>query len=381
MEYTNKYFELRKCFNLNESRVNIDETMEVINLPFNSKSSWLRLIDEQKQFKNELPGQNRLDSDFFENNHFTYPVFVPKGCQSHSRAIVMLHGLNERHWDKYLPWAYYLSQHTRRPVILFPIAFHMNRGPMSWINAKELAPLLIQRKTRFDPKSLTYANVALSERLTEDPLRFMKSGQQTAEDLLLLLNQIKTGLIPIFEKDTHVDFFAYSIGAFVAQIMFLADYRGHLNDSKLFLFCGGAFFNEMNGVSRLIMDDVAFQKIKEFYTTSIDTVTKDNLLLNSLLTEFPLGKAFYAMLKEDNHKNWREETFRFIHNQIYALTLKQDRVIPALGTEKVLRSFEIVDFPYEYSHEVPFPVNGKANSQAVDDCFNNVFFKAGEFLA
>ena len=381
MDYTNKYFELRKCFNQTESRINVDDKIEIVNLPFNSESVWPKIIDEQKIYNNEELSLGTPDSEYFENNHFHYSVFVPKEHKQTKKAIVLLHGLNERHWDKYLPWAYFLAIETQRPVILFPIAFHMNRGPISWNNAKELAPLMALRKTKFDAKSLTFANVALSMRLTDDPLRFFKSGHQTAEDLTLLIQQIEQGLIPIFEKDTRVDFFAYSIGAFVSQIMFLANSKELLSNSKLFLFCGGAFFNEMNGVSKLIMDSVAFDRILKFYTSGINNVLEDNKLLSSLLTEFPLGKAFYAMLKEDNYQTWREEILRFIHKQIYAVTLKNDKVIPALGTERVLRTLEIIDFPYDYSHEVPFPVSGKADRNLVNQSFLNVFSKAGEFLA
>ena len=129
------------------------------------------------------------------------------------------------------------------------------------------------------------------------------------------------------------------------------------------------------------MDNIAFEKLLKFYTSDINNVMKENQLLSSLLTEFPLGKAFYSMLKEDYHQAWREETIRFIHKQIYAVTLKNDTVIPALGTQRVLRTLEIVDFPYDYSHEVPFPVSGKADQALVNQCFNNVFNKASEFLA
>lgn len=381
MDYTSKYFELKAIFNQTAGKITVDEDIEIINLPFNSESYWSKIMDEQNTIEGEQLNLGVPDSNFFENNHFIYSVVVPRKKRQYNKAIVLLHGLNERHWDKYLPWAYYLALETRRPVILFPIAFHMNRGPASWNNAKALAPLIAMRKNKFDTQSLTFANVALSMRLTDDPLRFLKSGHQTAEDLILLLQQIEQGLIPLFTKDTQVDFFAYSIGAFVSQIMFLANAKRLLSNSKLFLFCGGAFFSEMNGVSKLIMDNVAFEKIQHFYTSDIYNVLKRNKLLNSLMTEFPLGKAFYSMLKEENDQAWREEKFRSIYQQIYAVTLKKDKVIPAIGTERVLRTFEIIDFPYDYSHEVPFPVSGKADRDLVNQSFVSIFSKAGEYLA
>ncbi|HEY4787572.1 MAG TPA: DUF6051 family protein [Bacteroidales bacterium] len=388
MDYTSKYFELRSIFNQQEARIVIDSEMEIVNLPFNSESYWPRIMDEQETVINAQLNLNVPDSKYFENNHFTYSVFVPKKQRQYKKAIILLHGLNERHWDKYLPWAYYLAQKMQRPVILFPIAFHMNRGHLSWNNAKALAPLIALRKNEFNTQSLTFANIALSIRLTEDPLRFLKSGQQTAEDLTLLLQQLEQGLVPIFTKGTKADFFSYSIGAFVSQIMFLSHSKGLLNNSKLFLFCGGAFFNEMNGVSRLIMDNIAFDSIKNYYTLNLSNILKNNKLLSSLLSEFSLGKAFYAMLKEENNKEWREKILNESLKQIYAVTLKKDTVIPALGTEKVLgfshklqAHNEIIDFPYDYSHEVPFPVSGKTDCSIVNQSFDKVFSRAGEFLA
>jgi hypothetical protein len=388
MDYTSKYFELKSIFNQNAGKLIVDEDMEIVNLPFNSQGYWPKIMDEQKNIEDEQLYLGMPDSKFFENNHFIYSIVVPRKKRQYNKAIILLHGLNERYWDKYLPWAYYLALETQQPVILFPIAFHMNRGPVSWNNARALAPLIANRKNKFDTQSLTFANVALSMRLTDDPLRFLKSGQQTAEDLILLLQQIEQGLIPVFAKGTQTNFFAYSIGAFVSQIMFLANCNDSLNSSKLFLFCGGSFFSEMNGVSKLIMDNVAFNSIKDYYTSSINTALEENKLLKSLLTEFPLGKAFYAMLQENNNKVWREERLKSSLKKIYAVTLKNDTVIPALGTEKVL-SFskkeqshnEIIDFPYDYSHEVPFPVSGKADRNLVNQNFLHVFSKAREFLA
>jgi pimeloyl-ACP methyl ester carboxylesterase len=387
MNYTKTYFELKAIFNLVENKIKIDEEMEIVNLPFNSECYLPRIMDELKQAKDEPLGLGMPDSHFFENNHFTYPVFVPGHQRKYSKAIILLHGLNERQWDKYLPWAYFLAKQTQQPVILFPIAFHMNRGPVAWNNAKSLAPMIAQRKNKFETQSLTFANIALSSRLTDDPLRFLKSGYQTADDIILLKKQLEQGLIPLFEQGTQTNIFAYSIGAFVAQIMLLAYPESFAPTSRLFLFCGGAFFNEMNGVSKLIMDQTAFESIREYYVKSIEQEVFTNKLLNSMLTEFPLGKAFYAMLKEENNKPWREETLNLLAKQVYAIILQKDKVIPALGTEKVMKcsknateNYEIIDFPYDYSHETPFPVSGKAPIELVDTCFNEVFTKAAKFL-
>ena len=64
-----------------------------------------------------LPADSRIGENYF----FEYPVFTPSGKQKQNKAILLLHGLNERNWNKYLTWAEYLCSNTGKPVILFPI--------------------------------------------------------------------------------------------------------------------------------------------------------------------------------------------------------------------------------------------------------------------
>ncbi len=80
-------------------------------------------------------------------------------------AIILLHGLNEKDWNKYLPWAYKLMKLTGKQVVLFPIAFHMNRSPAKWIDPRFLRTANKERKQIF-PKvaNSSFANIALSAR-------------------------------------------------------------------------------------------------------------------------------------------------------------------------------------------------------------------------
>lgn len=387
MDYTKKFNELTHICHESESRIIIDDKMEMIHLPFNSENHWQRIWDEVKITPPENGILNVSDSQFFENNHFNYPVFIPRHCKKSKKAIILLHGLNERTWDKYYTWAYYLALHTKRPVILFPLAFHVNRAPKAWIDPKIMVPLVTDRRKNCKTHTLTFANAALSIRLTEEPLRFLKSGHQTAEDLILLINQIEHGLINIFEKDTQIDIFAYSIGVFIAQILFIAYPKTVFANKKLFIFTGGAFFNDMKGVSRLIMDQLAYEVVHKYYRTGINEAMDHHMLLSSLIKEFPLGKAFYSMLIEENNRAFREEALLSVMKQIKGITLAKDSVIPALGTENLFGVFsnetqniQTLDFPYEYSHEIPFPISPKIDSVLVDNCFKEVFTQAVEFL-
>ena len=118
------------------------------------------------------------DDRIQENKSFSYAIFTPSGRKKNNEAIILLHGLNERTWEKYLTWAEYLTHTTGKPVILFPIAFHMNRTPGLWANPRAILPWVSKRKEEVaNVTNSTFANVALSSRLSQNPLRFSPSGR------------------------------------------------------------------------------------------------------------------------------------------------------------------------------------------------------------
>ena len=49
------------------------------------------------------------DDHIQENKTFNYTVFAPSGKEKRDKAIILLHGLIERTWDKFLTWAEYLA--------------------------------------------------------------------------------------------------------------------------------------------------------------------------------------------------------------------------------------------------------------------------------
>ena len=86
------------------------------------------------------------DRNVAENMKFRIPVFIPSGNRTYDKAVILLHGLNEKHWEKYLPWALTIMEETGHPVILFPIAFHMNRAPEQWASPREMMKVAMERK-------------------------------------------------------------------------------------------------------------------------------------------------------------------------------------------------------------------------------------------
>ena len=389
MEFTKVYNDLKKIFSLEKEIVSIENSnIEIHSIPFKSAS---RLtvpsngITEQTYYQQAIATN---DEAIIENMLFKYPVFVPKTSKTYSNAIILLHGLNEKSWFKYLPWAYYLAEQTNRPVILFPISFHMNRCPESWANPRLMMPLLSNRQKFSGLDMSTVANVSLSQRLSDEPLRFFTSGRQSAEDIIRLLESIKRGEHPFLEQNAKVDFFSYSIGAFLSQVMFISNPKDLLSDSRLFMFCGGALFSEMYGTSRLIMDSQAYSSLRKYYLNEFITEMKVKTPFSEYIKRNSLGRAFFSMIAPENLKSFREETLYKLRNQIKVISLKNDKVIPANFVEetfagvkgKVKHMVEVLDFPFEYSHETPFPILNNPSYVQVDQCFERVFRPAVEFL-
>ncbi|MDR1592372.1 MAG: DUF6051 family protein [Prevotellaceae bacterium] len=324
------------------------------------------------------------DDNIKENNLFTYTVFVHKGVVQADKAILLLHGLNERSWEKYLPWAEKLAVGTGRPVILFPIAFHMNRTPESWHNPRSLLPYVNRRKEKFASLgNSTFANLAISSRLSENPARFYISGKESIFNLWQLIREIKNGQHPLFAPNTSINIFAYSIGAFLAQVLLLSNPEKLTSDSRLFMFCGGSLFSRMDGNSRDIVDWEAFLKLKDYFLN--DFVHKGLSILKK--KEDFIEKAFKSMLSFSKYRHYRETFFQENQNRIAAITLKKDTVIPTLGVKEAFgekcadKIVEELDFPYEYSHQVPFPVHSRVPSEMVQQCFAQIFDRAIVFLA
>jgi hypothetical protein len=356
-------FSFEKTVRLDDSRLEIH--------PFRFESSF----DE---------GKDRKEDFIRENKTFKYFVFSPSGKKTNDKAILLLHGLNERSWKKYLVWAEHLAQTTRKAVILFPIAFHMNRAPESWVDPKFARPRAEMRKREIPGlENATFLNVALSNRLSRNPLRFYTSGMETVANLVQLVKEIKNGQHALFKENTEIDLFAYSIGALVSEILLLGNPDHLFSDSRLFMFCGGSVFHEMNGNARDIMDSAANEKVQNYYA--------HDFLENPPVVDCNMAgtvkKAFRALIRTDVLRDYRETFFQQASDRIRALSLKADTVIPTRGT---IASFgkisdkitEELDFQYPYSHQLPFPIKNNSNTpkELINEGFEAVFSRASGFL-
>ena len=389
MSHQKYYYELRDHYSFSRWENPFSESgFSIYNVPFTSPN------DDMLPYEEGNPGRKidgyQLDSDdrIEENRRFVYPVFIGHQPVNNGKVTILLHGLNERDWDKYLPWARALHKQTGQPVILFPISFHVNRCPESWKDPRLMTHLARERKKRYDGLSdSTFLNAAISERIQMLPKRFYTSGLQTYYDLVALIAQIKSGNHPLLGRKTQVNFFGYSIGALLTEILLMVNPKNLLNESKAFLFCGGSSIDRMKGVSRFILDSEAFHALRAYFVHLDEYLGSDNQL-KEFLKKLDPGVYFRSMIDSLGLRDYRISRMKALSSQLKILTLKKDRVISPQAVRETFegmgsqinRLITVMDFPYSYSHENVFPLNGKMPHREVDNAFDRVFTGAAQHL-
>ncbi|TAJ10115.1 hypothetical protein DMA11_19505 [Marinilabiliaceae bacterium JC017] len=381
MEYTALHWKLKECFTGDpEAVTQMGEGVSLYRLSFQSSGD---PASAMLTASNTVPGFLNDDDAIQKNNQFYYYVLKAEGKPDAKRCIVLLHGLNERSWDKYLPWGHTLVRKTGCPVILFPIAYHMNRSPEFWRNPRKMMPFVLKRQDKLpDVQKLSVANVALSERMTMQPQRFFLSGYQAAYDLLQLIGDISAGKHPFFPTAPQVDFFSYSIGAFLTQVMMLANPNGCFNKSKFFFFCGGSVFFDMHGISRYILDSTAFERLLHYYKNEMEQDAKTNCKIGQILNDTLLGQSFKAMLSMKGLKKYSTRLFADFQDRLKVVTLTQDTVIIPEKVKQVLSGVDVEEENYDFgcSHEVPFPICSNNLVNQVNGAFERLFTKAATFF-
>ncbi|MDR1154193.1 MAG: DUF6051 family protein [Bacteroidales bacterium] len=405
MEYFELHQMLKEKVSYNDFDV-IDAETHLYNFDFESHSCSILpsegqyrceqhgfVCDSPCDFENSIANRsyslNMADAHIMENCRFRYHVFHPAKFKKSKQVILMFHGFNEKHWAKYLPWAKRLGEKTGKTVILYPIAFHMNRAPQDWSDRRIMYPVSGQRREAFPQVvNSTLSNVAISSRLHARPQRFFWSGLQTYYDIIRLAKDIKNGRHPLIEPDATFDFFAYSIGCLLSEILIMTNHEGYFSRSKMFMFCGGPVFNRLSPVSKFILDSEANVALYSFVVEHLESHLKNDAHLRHYLgKEHPEGINFRSMLNYGNMRKYREDIFRDISSRVMALTLANDTVVPPYEVINTLQGalrdipirVDVLDFPYDYKHEEPFPALTSIAAEVTGQ-FNRVFDIAGAFL-
>lgn len=403
MKYIDLYKHLKEIENYKDDEIIINDNLIMRNYNFESKyknilpggrcnhDDYEYVPSQPEDFEPDIIQEmlNKTDAEIPENINFRYHIIMPRNEIKSKGIIFMFHGFNEKTWHKYLPWAAYIVSKTGKSVVMFPLAFHMNRAPAEWSGAHEMYKVSQQRKERHpDVINSSLSNVAISTRLHNKPQRFIWSGLQSYYDVIDLVKDFKAGKHSAIEADATIDFCSYSIGTFLGEVLMMTNKNGYFSNSKYATFCGGPVFNRLFPVSKFILDSEANVSLYSFVVEHIESHMKRDPILNKALNEpYEEGINFRAMLNYKTLTSYREEKFRDMADRFYAVTLQQDEVVPPYevintlqgGRRDIPIKVDVLDLPYKYRHEDPFPALNKIQDE-VDENFRLIFDKISNFL-
>jgi pimeloyl-ACP methyl ester carboxylesterase len=318
-------------------------------------------------FQGEEIGVDLNDCSVEENIQFRYPL-VREPAQGaalrrHDRVIILLHGLNERSYAKYLPWALRIQRDTGSPVILFPLAFHMSRGLPSW--AATNSEIHLRRRDVADNECSHRFNATISDRLEKHPERFFWAGVQTYLDLTDLAREIRAGRHPHFAADARVDFLGYSAGGYISLMLLMENPEELFSASRAVIFGSAVPLRDLNLASPLILDTAAETALTRMYIRQIDR--PPNARMEHWLQGHGEGTWFRALAGLKPNHALTEQRLRQIGSRIQAIANANDTVTPAgpmLNSLQGLRRDTGIDVA-ELNlglHESPFVSDGYGKS-------------------
>ena len=382
------------------------EEKELIQIPgsdikiknYNFTSDESKYYPETDYFSNSLQKKLSLLSDsalrsksFLEktaeaesyNTKFMYPVYSKPGKSK--KLVILFHGLNEGGWEKYHSWAKKLVELTGRTVLSFPISHHINRRPKNWIASRTMNALGKERQKSFGAKECSFLNSAISTRLHLMPETFFWSGLRSFHDVQKLISQVRSGSFSEIDRDCSISLFGYSIGAFLIETLIMAK-QEMFADSKAVLFCGGSTMDLMSFTSKFICDSTAEKSIMDFYVDNFENEIQKNEHLKKYFTENEEdGMVYRSLLNMHRFADFRVSRLKKFEEQVLAITLKCDDVVPTTSVTKTLteKGLNIIinemHFPIEYDHVLPFPIGEKIKEET-NKCFEQVFSAAADWL-
>jgi hypothetical protein len=207
-----------------------------------------------------------VDVSIEENIHFRYPLLRDHYTGPLKRSkelLILLHGLNERSFTKYIPWAYQIWAQARMPVLLFPISFHINRVRRAWGGTQQER---YHHRMAIPGNELSHRfNAVISDRLHAHPERFMWGALQSYYDILDIVAMIRDNRHPHFEPDTRIDLMGFSAGGYISLALFLENAHRWFDDSRAVIFASCAAVRDVNLASPLILDHAAEMALMKLF--------------------------------------------------------------------------------------------------------------------
>lgn len=312
------------------------EGADVYNLAFRSGQAnhllgqlSYRCDEHGKDFPGEPATDGRADCGIKDNLEFRYPFLrghsAPGDTTRSQHLIILLHGLNERSYSKYVPWAYQLWRSTGAAVALFPLSFHVNRVEPHW--GRELKQHLGRRQEVARNENVHQFNCVLSERLDTHPERFFWGGLQSYGDVVDLVKQIRAGAHPYVDAKAQIDLIGYSAGGYLSLGLMLADETGLFQDSRCVLFASGAVLRSTHLSTRLIMDMACEISLMKLYVRFTQRLASPRLA--HWLTNHEEGRWFRALFGEESERPRLEARLKALAPRLLAIANANDEVIPA----------------------------------------------------
>lgn len=208
------------------------------------------------------------DRDFEENGRFTYLMVerVTPVPRAYDDILIIFHGLNETSYSKLFPWAYNVACRAEMPVLIFPIAFHINRRSKAWSFSNQARLYTVRSQANGNRKSSPF-NARISERLALSPDRLVRGGLQTYYDVIALCDAIRSGCHPGCRPGARPHFLGYSAGGYLALVLMLADPGGRLQESRCVVFAAGASLDGVHPASIFIVDTDADDRFIQYHRT------------------------------------------------------------------------------------------------------------------
>lgn len=269
-----------------------------------------------------------IDHLIVENNTFRFPLLrehrTGGPLPRHRHLLILLHGLNERSFSKYIPWAYQIWDRAGIPVAMFPLPFHINRVRREWGQEQQA-----MYRRRLEVPGNEYAhrfNAVISERLAFHPERFFWGAMQAYWDIVDLVLEIRSGRHPHFTPDARVDLLGYSAGGYVALALLLENHRDLFAGSRGVIFASCAAVRDVNLASPLILDHGAETALMKMYVKYCEKLMSPRQ--RHWLEEHSEAHWFNAFLGLMPDRTRLEPRLREVAPRLLAIAGTADRVMP-----------------------------------------------------
>ncbi len=212
---------------------------------------------------------------------------------------------------------------------------------------------------------------------------------QSYYDVSDLAGLLASGEHELFREGSELDLFGYSAGATLAEMLLMGNPGGHFARSRGFLLCGGAVMDQVNPVSKAIMDGEAHRELSLFQKRLAERpeTVRDSGVAREIEDRPEVG-LFRSILLTDRLREVRERVVSGLRDRLRIVAMAKDRVFSPEGIRRSWRkregepilTVETADPPYDCSHEQPFPLRAK-DAGAVNEFFQELLGQAARHLA